>query len=183
MMKSFSRLRQSKGASLIETAFLSLFFTTFVIMGTSASLSIFDTAREGRAAGLASDMVRQLFKENPNPPHEDIAVILDTLKGTHYFRPDEDHRMIVTVYENHYTLGHVRTGYSAHGPNTASDSRISAYGDGSATPGVGVMNHIYRLEPNELLYAVEIFTGKRGKRSVESESLPYYEFAVILTKT
>jgi hypothetical protein len=182
MMSIAKRLKQNKGASLIETAFLSLFFATFVIMATNASLSIFDTVREGRAAGLASYMVDQLFEEDANPTHEDIGMILTSLQGANYFRPGEDHRMIVSVFENHYELGHVRTGYSAHGPNTSTDSRVRAFGEGSATPGVEVMNHIYRLEADELMYVVEIFSGTRGVTKVESTNLPYYEFSVILDK-
>jgi hypothetical protein len=175
------KLKSNHGSALIETAVLSLFFIGSVIYATTASLSLFDTTREGRAIALSSSMLSQLIAEDPSPTTSDFDNLLQILVDTNYFRPGEQYRMIVSTFENPGGSGHVRTGFSQHGPNAGSTSRVQAHADTDPTPGVEIQGRIYTLASTERLFVVELFSGTRGSRVEGSGELPYYEFGVVLT--
>jgi hypothetical protein len=175
-----SKIKSTKGTAMLEMVFLVFFILGFVIWSTTSAIAILDTSRDGRTAGIAADMVRQLFEENSNPTHEDMARVVDILEDTGYFRQNEDFRLIVTVYQNHWFWGHVRSGISAQGPNTTAISKITTYGAQWETPGIEISGDIYELDANELMYAVEIYSGQRGKTNSTSGTPPFYEYAVLI---
>lgn len=166
--------------AMLETAVLVFVIMGFIAWSTTSAFVILDTSRDGRAAGIAADMVRQIFEENGNPTHEDMARVADILEYTGYFRNNEDFRMIVTVYQNHWFWGHVRSGISEQGPNTTATSQITTYGAHWETPGIEISGDIYELDANELMYAVEIYSGQRGRANSTSGTPPFYEYAVLI---
>jgi len=184
-MRSFLRnIRNQKGMSMLETAVMSAFFMGFVIFSTTTAIAIMDTSRDGRTAGLAADMVRQIFVEDSNPTHTDIAGAIGVLEDLGYIRQGEDYGLLLSVYENHWLLGHVRSGFSQHGPAAATVvSRINSYGAGSGTPGVEIDSTIYQLDSNELMYVVEIYTSERGRRVSPTGAPEFYEFAVLIDQS
>jgi hypothetical protein len=165
---------------MIELAMASLVIMSFVMFSINTSLSVFDVSRSARAAGMAGEMVHQIFAENANPAASSLDLVPTILRNDGYIDRTEDHRMVVSVIEYTAGTGHVRTSLTYHGPNTTQSSKVLVRTDAEAEPGVHIGDHIYTLLSGEKLYVVELFTGRRGNRAASGGGVPFYEMSVFL---